>query len=148
VITMPAPALGSAQEQVDGDMQARFMERALAESARLRREASKSSVSSNPVPPAARMHTLAANTAQAPLLVKHATPAYVGGCYLRTDRLSSLTFPMPIPTRAYFHESYEGRAEKRDQGRNMMAGGAQRMAELLEEHNAENFGVGAPKPEA
>lgn len=36
--------------------------------------------------------------------------------------------------------------EKRDQGRDMMAGGAQRMAQLLEEHNAENFGASGPKP--
>jgi hypothetical protein len=37
-----------------------------------------------------------------------------------------------------------GSNERRDEGRNAIEGGAARMAQLLEEHNAENFS-GAPE---
>jgi hypothetical protein len=33
----------------------------------------------------------------------------------------------------------DGSNERRDEGRNAIEGGAARMAQLLEEHNAENF---------
>ena len=46
-------------------------------------------------------------------------------------------------TRAVF-VSFVDSNERRDEGRNTISGGAARMAQLLEEHNAENFPGGPP----